>query len=142
MPKTKATDEGLVTINVRAERERIQQLRREADERERFLAYVEAHKARSTGTVTFEAPDTVQSTVHVYSSGLTGAVRMSIARIQKAEFTVRDVEADLTSHGVGLPKVKPRDRLAMILKQLREKGEIELTHEGSGRDPHRYKMKK
>lgn len=56
-------------------------------------------------------------------------------------FTVPLVENDLIKRGVELPKKgKARQRIAMVLKRMRDNGKIEIVREGSGHVPHVYKV--
>jgi len=119
-------------------RKKLDRDRRELEERERALAKVE-EMLREQSSMTEEVP--IPPPVPRAES-LADAVRMAVTALGNSEFGVADIEAYLKGQGFDLPKADPRSRIAMLLQNLKNSGEIILTVTGTGRAPNRYRVKK
>ena len=140
-------DDEVITINVRAEREKIARARKELDAHEKWLdSIVRNFKGGIQLGKDYIAPGIAasQSEISLGKSphGLTDGVRLAINSFGNNEFDVPQIESYLQKWNFALPKVDPRGRIAMIVKLLFDNGQIERTYVGSGRTPHRYRVKK
>lgn len=77
---------------------------------------------------------------HEKKQSLTDHVRNILPRFGNQEFGVSHVAAVLEQEGVTLKGKTPRARIADTLSKLVRKGEIARTYEGTGSEPHQYKV--
>lgn len=68
-------------------------------------------------------------------------IRKVITRFGTQEFTITHIEEVLKRMGKSSDSKSFRNRIAINVKKLLDEGNIiERTYEGSGNDPHRYKL--
>ena len=132
------------TVNILALREamKLEREKFEADWKKRWeaLDLVETMNRPSGNPIEFANPTQIQPTAYQPPRyNFSEAVRTAYSRMRN-EFTVGDVEVWLKANGYRVPDVDPRGRIAMVLQEAKNRGDIGLTIEGSGRTPNRYKV--
>ena len=129
---------SIKTGEISALRRKLHAERKLLEERERAVTVVEQMLREEAGGKKPSLPLILRrQTGTTFKDKVKNAVSSS-----DQEFTVADIETILKASGVPLPKINPRSRIAMIVQELHEGHEIERTFEGSGRNPHRYKVKR
>ena len=69
-------------------------------------------------------------------------IRILIGRLGSQEFTVNHVHAILRKMGKGSKAKHFKNRISVTIRKLVDEGLITRTHEGSGNDPHKYRVAK
>ncbi len=70
------------------------------------------------------------------------SVRDVISRFGDQEFSVVHTEFAFNKLGIEIPGNTPRSRISAALGKLEKEGFIEITEEGSGNTPNRYRLRR
>lgn len=141
-----------MTVDINHLNQRIKELEAELDELKTARRVMERLQGTSKAAFELEGLDEGGvidlSSIEVATGGgrskptLVDELKSVIDRLGEQEFTVNHVLAVMKATGKASDAKHFKNRLSMAIRKLRDEGYLDLTHEGSGNDPHKYKKSK